>query len=238
MMFTEDFPRTTVSTYSEESDSNSNDSSSNDILQFYGLQCQNTNSMDNFVAEILSELEVRDFQRKNEKKSNRNDKCSRKMKELKIVLKRIDNKNKSFIIKENLSNSKKFSQTNELKIVLKRIGSDNKSFIVKEKLSKRKKVRQHEGKMKKDHEMHIEKQYFDLPYGWTKLVVTSRNQLRMKGKPRVDIYLMSPGIKKQLRSDIQLMKFLKENPAIQCDLDATSTSTVKHRELLNRSFAY
>merc|ERR1712168_1135682 len=138
MMITEDFPRTTVSTYSEESDSNSNDSSSNDILQFYGLQCQNTNSMDNFVAEILSELEVRDFQKKNEKKSNRIDKCSRKMKELKIVLKRIDNKNKSFIIKENLSNSKKSSQTNELKMVLKRIGSDNKSFKVKEKLSNRK----------------------------------------------------------------------------------------------------
>ena len=152
----------------------------------------------------------------------------------KIVLKRIDNKNKSFIIKENLSNSKKSSQTNELKIVLKRIGSDNKSFIVKEKLSKRKKVHQHEGKMKKGHEMHTEKQYFDLPYGWTKLVVTRGNQ---KSK-REDIYLMSPGIKKQLRSDIQLMKFLKENPNIQCDLDATSTSTVKHRELLNRSFAY
>merc|ERR1712200_130495 len=146
MMFTEDFPRNTISTYSEESDSdsNSNESNSNDILQFYGLQCQNTNSMDSFVAEILSELEVRDFKKKNERKSNRIDKCSRKMKELKIVLKRIDNK--------------------------------NKSFIVKEKLSKRKKVRQNEGKMKKTREIHNEKQYFDLPYGWTKLVVTRRNQ--------------------------------------------------------------
>ena len=76
--------------------------------------------------------------------------------------------------------------------------------------------------------MDVDKEYFDLPYGWTKEVVTTRNQLNMKGKTRADIYLFSPGTKKKLNSDAQLMKFLEENPTIQCDLDVTSTKKMKH----------
>ena len=93
------------------------------------------------------------------------------------------------------------------------------------------------GKTKKGREMDVDKEYFDLPFGWTKEVVTIRNQPSMKGKIREDIYIITPGGKKKLKSDAQLMKFLEENPTIQCDLDVTSTRKVKHRELLNRSFA-
>ena len=85
--------------------------------------------------------------------------------------------------------------------------------------------------------MDVDKKYFDLPYGWTKEVVITRNQPSMKGRTRTDIYLISPGTNKKLKSDVELMKFLEENPTIQCDLDVTSTRKVKHRELLNRSFA-
>ena len=81
-----------------------------------------------------------------------------------------------------------------------------------------------------------EKEYFDLPYGWTKQVVYLRNQQSMKGKVRTDIYLKSPagpGIKrKTLRNDTQVRRFLVENPHIMCDLAVTSTSKKKHREFL------
>ena len=83
-----------------------------------------------------------------------------------------------------------------------------------------------------------EKEYFDLPYGWTKEVVTLRNQPSMKGKVRTDIYLKSPaglGIKrKTFRNDNQVRSFLEENPNIMCDLDVTSTKKTKHRELLDK----
>ena len=83
-----------------------------------------------------------------------------------------------------------------------------------------------------------EREYFDLPYGWTKEVVTLRNQPSMKGKVRTDIYLKSPvipGIKrKTFRNDNQVHSFLEENPNIMCDLDVTSTKKTKHRELLDK----
>ena len=80
-----------------------------------------------------------------------------------------------------------------------------------------------------------EKEYFDLPYGWTKEVVTRRNQPNMKGKVRKDIYLISPGSKgKKFRTDNQLHSFLEENPNIMCDLDVTSTKKTKHREFLDK----
>ena len=405
IILSEDTSRTLTLTCSEKWDSISNDSSSNKILQFYGLQCQNTNSVDNFVADIVSE--VQDSETKNEKlssridpysgkmkqlkivleridtknkpyigkenlsnrkklgtgigkakKGQRNDsknkslgkeklsnrkklgtrigkakkgrdvdgtinKCSRKFKELKIVLKRIDSNNKPFIDKENFSNSKKLGlcrgkakksckinrslrKFKELRILLQRIDSQNKPFIAKANLSKSKKSGQLKQNMKKGlgqevngkinqctrkfkelrivleridskykptifkenlsndkklgsrvgkikkgcdqviddriyrcsrkfeeikskgREMVVDKEYFDLPYGWTKEVVTTRNQLNMKGKTRADIYLFSPGTKKKLNSDAQLMKFLEENPTIQCDLDVTSTKKMKH----------
>ena len=60
-----------------------------------------------------------------------------------------------------------------------------------------------------------EKEYFDLPYGWTKQVVYLRNQPSMKGKVRTDIYLISPGVKRKwIKSDTQLRKYLKENPLL------------------------
>ena len=78
-----------------------------------------------------------------------------------------------------------------------------------------------------------EKEYFDLPYGWTKQVVYLRNQQSMKGKVRKDIYLIAPGIKgKFITSNVKLQRFLEENPNIKCDLAVTSTSKKKHRELL------
>jgi hypothetical protein len=78
-----------------------------------------------------------------------------------------------------------------------------------------------------------EKEYFDLPYGWTKQVVYLRNQPSMKGKVRTDIYLKCPGVKgKWIKSDIALLKYLKENPNIKCDQAVTSTSRKKHREFL------
>ena len=83
-----------------------------------------------------------------------------------------------------------------------------------------------------------EKEYFDLPYGWTKEVVTLRNQPSMKGKVRTDIYLKSPagpGCKrKTFRNDNQVRSFLEENPNIMCDLDVTSTKKTKHREFLDK----
>ena len=99
----EDTSRTLTLTCSEKWDSISNYSSSNEILQFYGLQCQNTNSVDNFVADILSE--AKDSQTKNGKLSSKIGQCSGKFKELKIVLERIDSKNKPFIVKKNVSKS-------------------------------------------------------------------------------------------------------------------------------------
>ena len=83
-----------------------------------------------------------------------------------------------------------------------------------------------------------EKEYFDLPYGWTKEVVTLRNQPSMKGKVRTDIYLKSPAVpgikRKTFRNDNQVRSFLEENPNIMCDLDVTSTKKTKHRELLDK----
>ena len=77
-----------------------------------------------------------------------------------------------------------------------------------------------------------EKEYFDLPYGGTKEVVTIRNQPRMKGKVRTDIYLIHPGNKgRKIKTDNQLHTFLEENPNILCDLEVTSTKLTKHREL-------
>ena len=77
-----------------------------------------------------------------------------------------------------------------------------------------------------------EKEYFDLPYGWTKEVVTIRNQPSMKGKVRTDIYLIHPGNKgRKIKTDNQLHSFLEENPNILCDLEVTSTKLTKHREL-------
>ena len=83
-----------------------------------------------------------------------------------------------------------------------------------------------------------EKEYFDLPYGWTKEVVYLRNQPSMKGKTRQDIYLISPGSNgKKFKSDIKLQKFLEENPNIKCDLAVTSTKKTVHTEfLMNRTF--
>ena len=83
-----------------------------------------------------------------------------------------------------------------------------------------------------------EKEYFDLPYGWTKEVVYLRNQPSMRGKIRQDIYLISPGRKgKKLQSDAKLQRFLQENPDIECDLSVTSTKATVHREfLMNCSF--
>jgi hypothetical protein len=76
-----------------------------------------------------------------------------------------------------------------------------------------------------------EKEYFDLPYGWTKEVVTRRNQPNMKGKVRKDIYLISPGNKeKKFRTDNERHSFLGKNPNILCDLEVTSTKIKKHRE--------
>ena len=83
-----------------------------------------------------------------------------------------------------------------------------------------------------------EREYFDLPYGWTKEVVTLRNQPSMKGKVRTDIYLKSPAVpgikRKTFRNDNQVRSFLEENPNIMCDLDVTSTKKTKHRELLDK----
>ena len=77
------------------------------------------------------------------------------------------------------------------------------------------------------------KEYFDLPYGWRKEVVSIKNQPSMKGKVREDIYLISPGRNgKKIQSDIKLHLFLEEYPNIKCDLEVTSTSRVKHREFL------
>ena len=83
-----------------------------------------------------------------------------------------------------------------------------------------------------------EKEYFDLPYGWTKEVVYLKNQPSMRGKIRQDIYLISPGSNgKKLKSDIKLQTFLEENPNIKCDLAVTSTKATVHREFLkNCSF--
>ena len=76
-----------------------------------------------------------------------------------------------------------------------------------------------------------EKEYFDLPYGWTKEVVTIRNQPSMKGKVRTDIYLIHPGNKgRKIKTDNQLHSFLEENPNILCDREVTSTKLSKHRE--------
>ena len=83
-----------------------------------------------------------------------------------------------------------------------------------------------------------EREYFDLPYGWTKEVVTLRNQPSMKGKVRTDIYLKSPAVpgikRKTFRNDNQVRSFLEENPNIMCDLEVTSTKKTKHRELLDK----
>merc|ERR1719319_2219192 len=55
----------------------------------------------------------------------------------------------------------------------------------------------------------------------------------MKGKVRTDIYLIGPGLKgKWIKSDIQLQKYLEENPNIKCDQAVTTTSRKKHREFL------
>ena len=82
-------------------------------------------------------------------------------------------------------------------------------------------------------DMNGEKEYFDLPYGWTKQVVYLRNQPSMKGKVRTDIYLTSPGVKgKWIKSDAQLQKYLEENPNVKCDQAVTTTSRKKHREFL------
>jgi len=85
-------------------------------------------------------------------------------------------------------------------------------------------------------DMNGEKEYFDLPYGWTKQVVYLRNQPSMKGKVRTDIYLTSPGSpsvkRKWIQSDIQLQKYLAENPNVKCDQSVTTTSRKKHREFL------
>ena len=85
----------------------------------------------------------------------------------------------------------------------------------------------------KEKENSVTKEYFDLPYGWRKEVVSIKNQPSMKGKVREDIYLISPGRNgKKIQSDIKLHDFLEENPNIKCDLEVTSTSRVKHKEFL------
>ena len=85
----------------------------------------------------------------------------------------------------------------------------------------------------KGKENSMTKEYFDLPYGWRKEVVSIKNQPSMKGKVREDIYLISPGRNgKKIQSDIKLHLFLEEYPNIKCDLEVTSTSRVKHREFL------
>ena len=85
----------------------------------------------------------------------------------------------------------------------------------------------------KEKENSVTKEYFDLPYGWIKEVVSTKNQPSMRGKVREDIYLISPGSNgKKIKSAIKLHIFLEENPNIKCDLEVTSTSRVKHREFL------
>ena len=83
-----------------------------------------------------------------------------------------------------------------------------------------------------------DRETFDLPHGWTKLVVYRRNQPSMGGKIRQDIYLIPPGSEgKKFQSDAQLHRFLQENPDIECDLSVTSTKATVHREfLMNCSF--
>ena len=83
-----------------------------------------------------------------------------------------------------------------------------------------------------------EKEYFDLPFGWTKEVVYLKNQPSMQGKIRQDIYLIGPGKNgKKFQSDVKLQRFLQENPDIKCDLSVTSTKATVHREfLMNCSF--
>ena len=79
-----------------------------------------------------------------------------------------------------------------------------------------------------------EKEYFDLPYGWTKEVIYHTNQVSLRGgKVREDIYLISPKGKK-FKSDVELLRFLAENTKIKCDLEVTSTKKLKHREFLRR----
>jgi|ERR1711971_840017 len=72
----------------------------------------------------------------------------------------------------------------------------------------------HEGEMSETPKGKVnvgEKEYFDLPYGWTKEVVTRRDQPSLKGRVRKDVYLISPGIKgKKFRTDNELHRFLGE----------------------------
>ena len=90
----------------------------------------------------------------------------------------------------------------------------------------------------KEKENSVTKEYFELPYGWIKEVVSTKNQPSMRGKVREDIYLISPGSNgKKFKSDIKLQKFLEENPNIKCDLAVTSTKKTVHTEfLMNRTF--
>ena len=82
-------------------------------------------------------------------------------------------------------------------------------------------------------ENSVTKEYFDLPYGWIKEVVSTKNQPSMRGKVREDIYLISPGSNgKKIKSAMKLHNFLEENPNIKCDLEVTSTSRKKHKEFL------
>ena len=77
------------------------------------------------------------------------------------------------------------------------------------------------------------REFFELPHGWTKLVVHRENQKSMHGKTRHDIYLICPGSKRtKLQSDAQLERFLQENPDIECDQSVTSTKATVHRKLL------
>ena len=85
----------------------------------------------------------------------------------------------------------------------------------------------------KEKENSVTKEYFHLPYGWIKEVVSTKNQPSMRGKVREDIYLISPGSNgKKIKSAMKLHNFLEENPNIKCDLEVTSTSKAKHREFL------
>ena len=78
-----------------------------------------------------------------------------------------------------------------------------------------------------------DRETFDLPHGWTKLVVYRRNQPSMAGKIRQDIYLIPPGSEgKKFQSDAKLQRFLQENPDIECDRSVTSTKATVHKKFL------
>ena len=64
---------------------------------------------------------------------------------------------------------------------------------------------------------------YDLPYGWRKIAQRRKNPNTSKNW---DIYLISPD-NKRLRSNVELKKYLDENPNVKCDLSVTNTQTPK-----------